>query len=152
MDWSALLEKDPTGLLKKLTTKEKDPVVAHRKALLKNIDKARVAHTEGKKRGGIYSRVGDHAKVEVRIGRNPVRTVPINGQPFGLVPNERFPDFISGFKQHVESGGFDTALRGATAATATATSTRKPRGKMSPEALAARNRKRAATLAAKKAK
>lgn len=156
-NWNDLLDKDPAGLLKKLTEKEKaprDPVPGYRKKLIQNINKAAEAHKGGKARSGIYRRIGDFHRVQLKAGRNPVRTMPLNGNEFNMVPSERFADFCTGFAQHVESGGFDAELRAAyegkgTASASTPAKPRKQRNE-TPEQKAARMAKRAATLAAKK--
>lgn len=155
MDWAALLEKDPTGIFKKLTTKEKapkDPIMGYRSKLLRSLDKSAAAHKEGKARGPVHKQLGNYCRVQFQAGRGKDRrTIPLNGNDFNMVPSERFPEFVSGFKSHVESGGFDNELRSAYEGGVTGSNGRQRR-RMSPEALAARNAKRAATLAAKKAK
>lgn len=149
--WTELLDKDPTGLLKQLTQKEQDPIKQHRTAVLKNIERSRKALADKKNKGGLYKRVEDFAQIEVRIGRDPVRTAPVNGKPFGMVPMERLPAFLDSFEQHVKSGGYDNELRHATGGTAAKqTAPRKTRNE-TPEQKAARTAKRMATLARKKA-
>ena len=78
--------------------------------------------------------------------------IPIAGNVVNVVPLERFAEFATGFQQHVESGGFDNEIRAAITEFATepnAKSQRRKRQPLSPQALKARNEKRAATLAAK---
>lgn len=137
MNWTELLDKDPTGLLKKLTTKEKDPVEAHRKTILKNIEKSDVAYRSGKTRSGIHKQVGDFCRVEIGVGRNPKRIVRVNGNQFNMVPKEHYGAFLAGFREHVASGGLDNDIRNAAPGAALASTGRKRRTKAEMEALRA---------------
>ncbi len=165
MDWTALLEANPVKKLKELTAKaakpKEDKRPAQRRAkLLEAVNAARAQHAAGEEapKRGIYKRIGDYARVELRVGRT---RLPLKGEEFGLVPWERLPDFLNGVAAHVESGGFDEDIIRSLSPQANGSAPqsssgahdepKKRRGPMSPDVVAKRNATRAANKARREA-
>ena len=155
MDWTKLLEANPVEKLKELTSKPKEDKrpARQRAKLLQSLAAARAQHAAGEEapKRGIYKKVGDYARVELRAGRTKL---PLAGNEFGLVPWERFPEFVDGVTAHVEGGGFDAEILASLDATqpnAGETETKKRRGPMNPDVVARRNATRAANKAKKEA-
>jgi hypothetical protein len=153
MQWQDLVELDPTALLAQLQNKERDPLPAARKQLAAKLERSLASHQQGKKRGPIHQRVGDYYRVELKAGRKPTATVPVVGNQFNLVSQERFVEFVTGLKEHLQSGGFDNEIREAITCTSLRNQQnrqRRKRGPLSADGRKARNEKRAAKLASKR--
>jgi hypothetical protein len=98
---------------------------------------------EAPKRGW-YSTRGDVVRLQLKHGNKPLA---INGETEFFVPRERAADFYANARKSVEAGELDSSI---SALFAKGSSSARKRGPMDPVKLQERNRKRAATLVAKK--
>jgi hypothetical protein len=139
--------------MEQLEKSERDPLPAWRKQIIRKLERSVAAYEQGKRRGPIHQRMGEYCRVELKAGRRPANIIPIAGRAFNVVPAEHFVEFVTGFQQHVQDGGFDNEIRTVIVEAASQAKARpqpRKRRPLSPQALKARNEKRAATLAAKK--
>ena len=127
-----------------------DPTPKRRTKVIDGIDKMLAALKSGEEapKRGWYSIRGDVARVQLKHGN---KALSINGESEFFVPRERAADFYTNARKSVEAGQMDEHInalfdKGGDAGRAV----RRKRGPMDPAKLAERNRKRAATLAAKK--
>lgn len=135
-----------------------DQTPKRRTKVIEGIDRmlAALKRGEAKPARGWYNVRGDTAKLQLKHGN---KALSINGESEFFVPRERAADWYAGAKASVLAGELDSSITDAVEGNVRASATsgdrtvkqRAKRGPMSPEKLAARNAKRAATLAAKKA-
>ncbi len=93
---------------------------------------------------GWYSTRSDVVRVQLKHGSKPLA---INGEKEFFIPRQRATDFYSNARKSVEAGELDSSIN---ALFDKSSGAGRKRGSMDPAKLAERNRKRAATLAAKK--
>ena len=123
-----------------------DETPKRRNRVMEGIDKmldALKAGEDAPKRGWYRTR-GDVVCVQLKHGSKPLA---INGEKEFFIPRQRATEFYTNARKSVELGELDSSINALFAKTST--STRK-RGSIDPAKLAERNRKRAATLAAKR--
>jgi hypothetical protein len=123
-----------------------DETPKRRKRVIEGIDKmlaALKAGAETPKRGW-YSTRGDVVRVQLKHGSKPLT---INGQREFFISRQRVADFFTNARKSIEAGELDSSINELFAKSAGAS---RKRAAMDPAKLAERNRKRAATLAAKK--
>lgn len=123
-----------------------DETPKRRNRVIEGIDKmlaALKAGDDAPKRGW-YSTRGDVVRVQLKHGSKPLK---INGEKEFFIARERVADFYTNARKSVEAGELDSSINALFAKSGGAS---RKRGSMDPAKLAERNRKRAATLAAKK--
>jgi hypothetical protein len=123
-----------------------DETAKRRSRVIEGIDKMLAALKAGEdvpKRGWYRTR-GDVVRVQLKHGSKPLA---INGEKEFFIPRQRAADFYSNARKSVEAGELDSSINALFAKRGGAS---RKRGSMDPAKLAERNRKRAATLAAKK--
>jgi hypothetical protein len=123
-----------------------DETPKRRNRVIEGIDKmlaALKAGDDAPKRGW-YSTRGDVVRVQLKHGSKPLA---INGDKEFFIPRQRAAEFYTNARKSVEAGELDSSIK---ALFAKGGSASRKRGAMDPAKLAERNRKRAATLAAKK--
>lgn len=123
-----------------------DETPKRRNRIIEGIDKMLAAHKAGEDapKRGWYSTRGDVVRVQLKHGSKPLA---INGENEFFIPRQRVADFYTHARKSVEAGELDSSIKALFQKSAGAT---RKRGAMDPAKLAERNRKRAATLAAKK--
>lgn len=123
-----------------------DETAKRRNRVIEGIDKmlaALKAGDEAPKRGW-YSTRGDVVRAQLKHGSKPLA---INGDKEFFIPRQCAADFYSNARKSVEAGELDSSIN---ALFVRGSGVSRKRGSMNPSKLAERNRKRAATLAAKK--
>lgn len=133
---------------------KKDPTPKRRTKVIEGIDRAiqQLKAGEQKPKRGWYDVRGNVAKCKLKVGN---KQISINGAKEFYVPHERAEEFYQNARRSVQAGELDRNINAAVEGgnllreLEGRSQKRKP---LSAEALAERNRKRAATLAAKKAK
>lgn len=123
-----------------------DETPKRRNRVIEGIDKmlaALKAGDEAPKRGW-YSTRGDVVRAQLKHGSKPLA---INGEKEFFIPRQRLADFYTNARKSVETGELDSSINALFGKSSGAS---RKRGSMDPAKLAERNRKRAATLAAKK--
>jgi hypothetical protein len=123
-----------------------DETPKRRNRVIEGIDKmlaALKAGDDAPKRGW-YSTRGDVVRVQLKHGSKPLA---INGEKQFFVPRPRVADFYTNARKSVEAGELDSSINALFAKRGSASRKRRA---MDSAKLAERNRKRAATLAAKK--
>jgi hypothetical protein len=123
-----------------------DETPKRRARVIEGIEKMLAALKNGEEapKRGWYKTRGDVVRVQLKHGNKPLT---INGENEFFVPRERAADFYTNARKSVEAGELDSSIDALFAKGGSAT---RKRGPMDPAKLAERNRKRAATLAAKK--
>ncbi len=123
-----------------------DDTPKRRNRLIEGIDKMLAALKAGEEtpKRGWYSTRGDVVRVQLKHGSKPLT---INGEKEFFVPRQRVADFYSNARKSVEAGELDSSINALFGKSGGGS---RKRGSMDPAKLAERNRKRAATLAAKK--
>jgi hypothetical protein len=123
-----------------------DETPKRRDRVIEGIDKMLAALKAGEvtPRRGWYSTRGDVVRVQLKHGSKPLA---INGEKEFFIPRQRAADFYASARKSVEAGELDSSIN---ALFAKSGGVSRRRGSMDPARLAERNRKRAATLAAKK--
>lgn len=124
----------------------RDETARRRNRVIEGIDKMLAALKAGEEapKRGWYSTRGDVVRAQLKHGSKPLA---INGDREFFIPRPRAADFYSNARKSVEAGELDSSLNALFGKSAAPT---RRRGLMDPSKLAERNRKRAATLAAKK--
>lgn len=123
-----------------------DETAKRRNRVIEGIDKMIAALKAGEDapKRGWYSTRGDIVRAQLKHGSKPLA---INGQKEFFIPRPRAAEFYSNARKSVEAGELDSSINALFGQSGGAG---RKRGSMDPAKLAERNRKRAATLAAKK--
>lgn len=123
-----------------------DETAKRRSRVVEGIDKMLAALKAGEDapKRGWYSTRGDVVRVQLKHGSKPLA---INGEKEFFIPRQRAADFYGNARKSVEAGELDSSINALFGKTGGVI---RKRGSMDPAKLAERNRKRAATLAAKK--
>lgn len=122
-----------------------DEMPKRRNRVIEGIDKMLAALKAGEEtpKRGWYSTRGDVVRAELKHGSKPLA---INGEKEFFIPRERAADFYMNARKSVEAGELDSGINALFGKTGGAS---RKRGAMDPAKLAERNRKRAATFAAR---
>lgn len=122
-----------------------DETPKRRNRVIEGIDKMLAALKAGEEapKRGWYSTRGDIVRAQLKHGSKPLT---INGDKEFFVPRQRAADFYANARKSVEAGELDSSINALFSKSAGVS---RKRGSMDPAKLAERNRKRAATLAAK---
>ena len=125
-----------------------DETTKRRVRVIEGIDKMLAALKAGEEvpKRGWYSTRGDIVRVQLKHGSKPLA---INGETEFFIPRQRAADFYTNARKSVEAGELDGSIN---ALFAKGSGAGRKRGPMDPAKVAERSRKRAAALAAKKAK
>lgn len=123
-----------------------DETAKRRNRVIEGIDKTLAALKAGEEapKRGWYSTRGDVVRVQLKHGSKPVT---INGEKDFFVPRQSAADFYTNARKSVVAGELDSSINALFGKTGGAS---RKRGSIDLAKLAERNRKRAATLAAKK--
>lgn len=123
-----------------------DETVKRRNRVIGGIDKMIAALKAGEDapKRGWYSTRGDIVRAQLKHGSKPLA---INGEKEFFIPRQCAAEFYSNARKSVEAGELDSSIN---ALFDKSGGGGRKRGSMDPAKLAERNRKRAATLAAKK--
>lgn len=123
-----------------------DETPKRRSRVIEGIDKMLAALKAGEAapKRGWYSTRGDVVRAQLKHGNKPL---VVNGEKEFFIPRQRAADFYTTARNSVEAGELDSSISALFAKPGAAT---RKRRSMDPAKLAERNRKRAATLAAKK--
>ena len=123
-----------------------DETPKRRTRVIEGIDKMLAALKAGEDapKRGWYSTRGDVVRAQLKHGSKPLA---INGEKEFFIPRQRVTDFYANARKSVEAGELDSSINALFGKTGGPS---RKRGSMDPAKLAERNRKRAATLAAKR--